>query len=299
MKKFICIFLICIAFVSNGLSAGKTGFAVLKIGAGARATAMGEAFTALSDDAAGVFWNPAGSIWMESRQVHITYNKWIQGVQNNIASLVFPLRKSAIGIGLVLNNVSDIERRTHATEEPLGTFSSHDFSLSLNYARFILPNFSLGFNLKYLNEKIYVESASGIALDMGCKYQLPVDNLFVAAAVQNLGSTNDLKSEQIDLPALLRAGVVYSIPLPLGDGLFHLAGDVVMIFNEESHVNMGLEILPFSVLAIRAGFLSGYEEKSLSTGFGINIGDFCLDYAYVPFERNLGNAHRFSLLADF
>ncbi len=299
MKKTAIIFLICFALFSNVSGAGKTGFAVLKIGAGARATAMGEAFTALGDDATGLFWNPSASVWMTSRQVHFTYNKWIQGVQNNMASMVFPSRKSAIGIGLVLNNVSDIERRTHATEEPLGTFSSHDFSLSLNYSRYLFSDFSFGLNLKYLNEKIYIESASGIAVDVGCRYQTPVENLFLAAAFNNLGSTNELKDEQIELPALFRAGAAYTLPLPFGEGFFNLAGDVVVIFNETSHVNLGLELVPLSVLAIRAGFLTGYEEKNLSTGFGVHIGDFYVDYAYVPFDRHLGNAHRFSLLADF
>ena len=39
---------------------GTTAAPFLKIGVGARALAMGEAYTTLSEDATGLFWNPAG-----------------------------------------------------------------------------------------------------------------------------------------------------------------------------------------------------------------------------------------------
>jgi hypothetical protein len=50
----------------------NTGLAFLEIGGGARATGMGEAFTAVIDDPTSLFWNPAGSASLTSRQAHLT-----------------------------------------------------------------------------------------------------------------------------------------------------------------------------------------------------------------------------------
>jgi hypothetical protein len=41
-------------------AAGTTGLNFLKIGVGAKAVGMGEAFRAVADDASALYWNPAG-----------------------------------------------------------------------------------------------------------------------------------------------------------------------------------------------------------------------------------------------
>ncbi|RPH97664.1 MAG: PorV/PorQ family protein, partial [Calditrichaeota bacterium] len=178
MKRVTILILWFLA--SSVYAGGETGLAVLKIGAGARASAMGEAFVALSDDASGVFWNPSGSVWINKRQAHFTYNSWIQGIHHNVAALTFPTSIGSFGIGLLLNTVDGFERRTIASEEPLGTFSAHDFSLLLNYSRQLNSSLSVGLNLKYINEKIYLDNANGYMIDLGVRYASPLSGLFLA-----------------------------------------------------------------------------------------------------------------------
>src|SRR5688572_11594007 len=48
--------------------AGTTGADVLKIGVGARAMAMGEAYAAQADDVSSLYWNPGGLALMQERQ---------------------------------------------------------------------------------------------------------------------------------------------------------------------------------------------------------------------------------------
>ncbi len=129
MKRYI-LFSLLFSF-SSSFAAGNAGLAFLKIGVGARSTAMGEAYTAAGDDATSFYWNPAGSAWVTSRQAHFTHNEWIQGITNEVANVVLPAFHGSLGIGFMLNNVNDIERRTFATVEPLGTVSAHDFSILL------------------------------------------------------------------------------------------------------------------------------------------------------------------------
>ena len=152
----ISFFLLFILPVSYIFAAGETGLAVLKVGVGARAVAMGEAYAAAANDASGLYWNPASSTWIHKRQAHFSHNSWIQGINHNVACLTFPTKIGSFGIGLLLNNIDGFERRTIASEEPMGTFSAHDFSLSVNYARQMNETLSLGLNLKYFSEKIFI-----------------------------------------------------------------------------------------------------------------------------------------------
>ena len=54
-------------------SAGTTSAEILKVGVGARAIAMGEASTALTDDVNSLYWNPAGLALMPRGQASFTY----------------------------------------------------------------------------------------------------------------------------------------------------------------------------------------------------------------------------------
>jgi len=297
-KKYFFILLLIIIPVT-GFAGGETGLSILKIGVSARAAAMGEAFVASADDASGIFWNPAGPAWINHRQAHFTHNKWIQDISNDVAGVIFPTSHGTFGIGLMLNNVNDIERRITATEEPVGTFSSHDFSMSFNYARMFGENLSVGAKIKYLNEKIYVETASGYAVDFGVRYRLLKSGLFVAAAIQNIGSMSEMVQESITLPRTLRIGTAYVVPGHfMGDKLL-FAADYVKIFEDGDHVNFGLEYYPYKKIVARAGYQTGYEERSFAAGFGLNFGFINIDYAYVPFDNDLGNSQRFSMTAFF
>ncbi len=297
--KITALLMSVLLMTHASFAAGETGLAVLKVGVGARAVAMGEAFTALADDASGIYWNPAGSVWIKKRQAHFSHNSWIQGINHNVASLTFPTKIGSFGLGLLLNNMDGFERRTIASEEPSGTFSAHDFSFAVNYARHMNEQISFGLNFKYFNEKIYIEDASGYMIDLGARYSTPVHGLFVAGAIQNLGFTTEMAQEKIRLPQTLRFGAAYHLPFSAVKNKVLLAADFVQIFDDASHVNIGAELLPVDAISLRTGYQTGFEDKGLSAGFGLHVNWLDIDYAYVPFGRDLGDSHRFSLTTTF
>ncbi len=295
MKKIILLLIFLAS--AHAWAAGNTGLAVLKIGIGARAAGMGEAFVASSNEASGIFWNPAGPAWMSSRQAHFTHTEWLQEINHEVAALSFPSGDNSFGFGILLSNIEGFEHREIASEEPLGTFSSQDFSLVLNFARKLSDRLSLGINAKYISEKIYIEHANGYMIDLGARYRLH-PRLFTAVSLQNVGITTEMDEEKINVPKLFRLGTAYQLPFSFVQNKWHLVGDYATDFNSNPHVNLGLEGQPFDVLTLRAGYQTGYEEKNISAGFGLTIGHFDVDYAYVPF-RDLGQSHRFSLSTRF
>jgi hypothetical protein len=57
----------------------------------------------------------------------------------------------------------------------------------------------------------------------------------------------------------------------------------------------GGEYLIKEVLYLRAGYQTGYDNRGLSAGAGFVYKEFRIDYAFVPYQSDLGNSHRFSL----
>jgi hypothetical protein len=292
MKRTIVVMLL---IAISAWAQGGSGLTALQIGSSARATAMAEAYTAVAQDASAPLWNPAGMAWMSKRQLHLTHNEWVQGINHEATSLAGPGRWLAWGVHASLTNVGDIEQRTSASEEPLSTFSAHTFSIGLALARKVTEQVSVGLNVNYLYEKIYAESANGYAVDLGLYYVTPVRGLSAAAVLQNFGAMSALYREKTDLPKTARLGVAYLLPLGMQNHNVQLAADFVQLIDQESYVNVGVEMWPLAMLALRTGYASNHSNRDWTMGFGLAVKNLMLDYAYVPFKQSLGNTHQFSL----
>lgn len=77
-------------------SPGSTGANFLTFGQGPRAIGMGESQVAVAEDAYAAYWNPAGLAAMEYPQIAITYNKALEGVDQQYFSLAYPLRLGSV-----------------------------------------------------------------------------------------------------------------------------------------------------------------------------------------------------------
>ncbi|HNW58148.1 MAG TPA: PorV/PorQ family protein [bacterium] len=273
----------------------QSGFAVLQIGTGARAAAMGEAFAAVAGDASAPFWNPAGAAGAGRFQAHLAHNEWIQEVSHDAAAVLFPIRSVTFGVHALVVSVPDIEQRYYPSEEPLSTFSAHDVVFGMTFARKFGENLALGGNLRYLNETILSEAASGYSVDLGLLCRTPLKAVTAGVVAQHLGATQEMVTQKITLPHTLRAGIAYALPLGAADAPWLLTADYVAIRHQQSHLQVGAEIRPLPKLALRAGYQTGYVSRDFSAGFGVHLGQIAIDYAWVPFQEELGRAHRFSV----
>ena len=105
--------------ISYANGPGTTTANFLKIGIGARATAMGEAFTALSNDGTSLYWNPAGLIQMEKRELSATYNLWFQQIKQGYLGFGFPSLGGIVGLGANYVDMGEIEGRDDVGNDPL------------------------------------------------------------------------------------------------------------------------------------------------------------------------------------
>ena len=89
---------------------GLTGAAFLKVGVGARAVALGSAYTTVTGDVNQMFWNPAGTAMSGGKaEVLLSHNQWIADLSHQAVGYARDMGDmGTLGIGVVTLGLSDI-----------------------------------------------------------------------------------------------------------------------------------------------------------------------------------------------
>ncbi len=104
-------------------SPGTTAGSFLKIAVRARASAMGEAFTAVASDGTCLYWNPAGLTQLKTKQISATYNSWFEKIRQGYLSLTFPSSRGTMGLGANYVDMGKLEGRD-LEGNPTGDFTA-------------------------------------------------------------------------------------------------------------------------------------------------------------------------------
>jgi hypothetical protein len=286
---------------TDGFSqAGNSGLSFLKLGVAGRGIAMGDAMSASVQGAPATYYNPAGLLTSRdtssSVQLMFAHKEWIQDTRAEFLGAAVRISDNhALGFSVNTTTTSDIEIRTRPGPAE-GTFTARDFSAGLSYAYGFTENLQFGTTLKFLYERIFVDETTGFAVDFGAQYRPPVEHLVIGIMLANLGGTKDLRNESIKLPALLRVGPAYILPVESVQSVVTVGADFVRIFPEQrNYLSLGGEFFFNQAVAARAGYQFGSEGRGLSAGIGLQYGIFIVDYAYAPLSSDLGNTHTISL----
>ena len=234
MLRYFTLLVCIIFFVPSTLLAGpgRTGAQILNLGGGARARALGDAFSAMSGDVTTSLWNPSGLAMMpESKlrngktatQASLFYTDYSapfgeagEGLYYTFVSGAIPLGEfGTVGATLQLQGQGTIAVTTDSPdvlrEENLGT----NMALTLSYADIITENLYAGINGKMIRMVLGRESGSSYALDFGLQYQLPIDFIptTLGFAIQNIGpGISFIDENQADpLPRMFRVGTSMSL----------------------------------------------------------------------------------------
>ncbi len=184
----------------NVSKAGTTVAEFLQIGAGGRATSMGSAFVAVSDDASALYWNPAGITSIANNEIISSHSEWLSGLDYNYMGAVFNFKKFGnVGFALTMLSVPEMLVRTEEFQDGTGeTFDAADMAFGITYASTIGERFSVGGTVKFIQQRIWHSKARGVALDLGTKYKTDfLGGMVIGATITNFGS--DLRMQGRDL----------------------------------------------------------------------------------------------------
>jgi hypothetical protein len=299
MKKIILLIIIPLVSILPQ-TAGNSGMSFLKFGFGARNISMGDVGSVISNDVTALYYNPANLAGNEGSQVMFMHNEWIQDVTSEVVGVKSSIFGLPVALGLNTTSVSGIEIRQKAEVDPEGTFNANYFFGSLSTGFFIKENISFGVTAKYLYEGLYTDESTGWGVDFGLNYRTPYKGLTAAAVVKNLGSMDALRVESTKLPTEFKVGAAYSFDLNESDFGLIAAGEFQKYtLDDDSHFNFGGEVMYKNIIALRAGYQTGYESRNFTGGVGLIWGNLNFDYAFVPFSLGFGSANLFSLSFKF
>jgi hypothetical protein len=307
----------------------------LEIGVGAGAIGMGGAFVSVADNASALYWNVGGIAELPQFEAIIVHTDWIAETNFDFAGLVLPLGTFGT-IGLSFTSLSMDDMKVTTVEKPNGTgeyFSASDIAVGVSYARTLTDRFSIGFTVKYIEQRIWHMSASAFAIDAGTKFKTDLlGGLTIGASISNFGTpmtlegrdaryfirvddtkqgSNDripttIEMDEWELPLMMQIGIS---TFAFNNDTYKLrfAADALVPNNNYQSMNVGGELSFKDFIFIRGGYNSLFltdGEGGLSFGVGLNskmifsdaIVNF--DYAFRDFGR-LQNVHNFSVGIKF
>lgn len=275
---------------------GDAGAKFLRVGMGARASAMGSAFTAVAEDASSVYWNPAAMAPVLSTNLLLMHNEYMQTVRLEQAAVTHETNYGTIGLSFTGMYMDKLELRDdNPSTIPLGEFTVYDVSFAVGFARYITPNVSLGATMKPVYEKIGNRSAKGLAFDVGIYHVSYIDGLKLAAVVLNVGAPMKFIDEEFALPRSVKVGASYEREAKRLRGRFLLALDAVFPNDGDPKQHIGGEYAYRRMLALRAGYMAGYDSQGETFGLGVRYKYIDVDYAFLLIRNDLGDSHRISL----
>ncbi|MDI6736085.1 MAG: PorV/PorQ family protein [bacterium] len=282
---------------------GDSGAAFLKLGAGARASALGEAYVGLADDVTAAYWNPAGLAQLEEKQACFMYLTPLSKVDNlayNYLSLVIPNEETdVVGISVYYLDYGNMDEHIDADGIPDGRWGASDISVAYSRGKKIRDDLAIGGTFKAITTKIADKKANTVAVDVGVLYHTTKPGLNLGAVIRNFGLKIKYMKEGDKLPLALKGGLSYH----LADIPLTLVCDVTLPNDNDTYFGCGGEYVVKEVLALRAGYKSGPQDEGsgLSAGFGLlieNVSQLTFEYAYQPYGE-LGNSHYVSLQRRF
>ncbi len=281
-------------------NAGTAGAQFLRIPVGARAVALGKAYTSMATDGSALYWNPAGVMRTPGRtNFFASHSQYTAGIDLDYLSFHHRGQNYGYGLSMGVLRSGDILRTDEFHQQGTGTyFNANHFFLGATLARAMTDRFSIGGTLKYYQENLDDYQIKSVLADLGILYFVGLGDLRVGFAVKNFGG--DLKpggSPPAMSDGYVPAANFQKFPAPT-EGTFgaaktwNLSQKLGLVtsadFNHPSDnqesFRFGTELGMRKMLFLRGGYETGRHEGGWAAGFGLQLKrkQFLLrvDYAY-------------------
>jgi hypothetical protein len=305
------------------------------LGMGGRATGMGNAFTAVADDAYAIYYNPAGLNNIKYPEFASTYGKMLMGLDdksnlgNSFLAYTHPLE------GDVFNDFfgsKKIGTLGIAWQEFKLNRLYKENALYISYAHMIAEKFGFGINIKNLRREFgsdqYTENAidqngnalgskdplfnngkskSAMGIDMGAQASLGRnDDYAFGLALININQPDLALGDSADrLPLTIKFGFQYKNPI-VNFSMDYVRKKSLQTITDNvfsAGVEKWMETASIGNFGLRSGFGLGTRNfRSLSCGASYRIHAIQFDYGFVMplagIENTMGS-HRVSMSFRF
>ena len=248
---------------------------------------------------------------MEKSEFQAMHQPWLADINTAFVGLGYVApRLGTFGIGFIYTGFGEEEVTSMLMQEGTGEkFDGLDYAVSLSYGRKLAQWFSFGISGKYINSRIWHESASAVALDLGAIVNTSflswtgdeAGGLTIGMSISNYGTRMqyngiDLKrpideapseagnfeyvparyeTQSWELPLIFRIGVS-AHPILTGNHRLTVSIDALHPNNNSEYINIGSEyaltfpgVGTFSLRGGYKGLAMVDSQYGLTLGFGI------------------------------
>ena len=167
----------------------------MRMGAGARAMGMGNAYTAVEGDIYSSYYNPAGLSSMIQRQFTFSFRYMSMDRAFRYFAFGSPAGPDAGFAFSWLNAGTDDIIGRDLNGNPTGALSDNRNAFTLSFAKYLNRWMSLGINTKYVLWKLAGDDAKSFGFDIGAIVR-PVRNLTASFVVRDIRSRFTWKSDR-------------------------------------------------------------------------------------------------------
>jgi hypothetical protein len=331
MLKYIFLIIFCLFCFIQPVFAGEYTADFLRIGVGARALAMGSAFTGLANDASSAYWNPAGGPYGSAISLQFEHVPIFDGLaQYNSAHAVIGLEHNlSLTLGWIRLGVDEIPRygelqgsrydrltrsEYRSTGKADGYFQDNEDALLITMAHTryfdlvmgdefdpkIIPfELSLGMTGKYIQQKLDDKTGTGQGIDAGALLRITSYTLIKNEPKSWIGvgaAVRDLTSSSISWNTESNHKDPMQMNIMTGVAASHylarFKSRITLSFDKEFGQYDERHIGAEARFFHTLALRTGYYDDEMTAGAGISFKWLTLDYAFVPHE--LGDSHRIS-----
>ena len=284
--------------------AGSAGLQFLKIGLGARETAMGEAALATTRGVNAIFWNPAGIAYVEGAEAVFSHRTWLLDIRLSAAGAAVSWRKvGVLGISAIYMGVPEFQETTVLAQDGTGRMvRAGDLALGLAIARRFTNKLAMGGQVRYVREELDRDSFANVLVDFGAIYETGFRHLCLSVAAQHFGPDIRFLRDKFRMPLIFRIG--------LADDLFHIAAnrltlavDLLHPTDNRERVHVGLEYGLLNSFFLRGGYRTNSDLGAWSFGAGLRHGllgvNSAIDYSYADYGPIMGGVSSFTVTFGF
>ena len=182
MRKTLILSIFFVYTIASSQAVRKYSNEFMNIGVDAAALGMANAVTSSTNDVNSTYWNPAGLIHLEDKQVSLMHASYFANIaQYDFAAYASSIDgESAWGISMIRFGVDDILNTTELIDSQgnidynrISKFSTADYGFTFSYARKLkLEGFQYGVNAKIIRRIIGKFANSwGFGIDAGLQFE--------------------------------------------------------------------------------------------------------------------------------
>jgi len=183
---------------------GTTAAEFLLFGAGARGTALGDAFAAVATDVSSLYYNPGAAALISGPGAMVSTYDYVADTRYSWGGIAFPFAGGSRTFGLQIGTFGFDNQPIYTVDQPEGTGGVYSVSQTFagaTFAQNFSDRFAAGITAKFVFDQLGEVNGTAFAVDFGTTFHAMLSDhpIKLAFVVANLGTDLKYSGDALDV----------------------------------------------------------------------------------------------------